>query len=72
MPLYEVVILETPTKDQAKEGKLERLVLGPVHRVAKNDQSAAMAVVMEAARSEDKDLDLPDPSRMDVIVRPFA
>ncbi len=65
--LYEVAILEKPTKKEVDEGKAsERLVLGPVAVVANDPQSAAIAAVLDA-----KDVTI-DRSRMEVLVRPFG
>lgn len=64
--LFEVAVLEKPTKKEAEEGKSERLVLGPVAVVARDSQSAAISAVLDA-----KAVDL-DRSRMEVLVRPFA
>jgi hypothetical protein len=68
MPLYWVAILETPTKKDAEEGKDERLILPPSPQVARDEQSAAIAVVLTQREM------LPefDKSRMKVIVVPFA
>ena len=65
MPLFEVAILEKPTKKEQEEGKSERLVLGPVSVIANDPQSAAISAVM------DKNVEV-DRSRMEVLVRPFA
>lgn len=65
MPLYEVAILEKPTKNEAEDGKQERLVLAPKPVVARDPQAAAIGAVMEAKL----EIDL---SRAEVIVRPFA
>jgi len=67
MPLFEVAILEEPTKKESEEtGAMERLVFGPKAVIAKDGQSAAIGAVMDQ-----KDIDL-DKSRMKVLVRPFA
>lgn len=66
MPLFEVAILETPTKKEAEDGKGERLVFGPKAVVAKNDQGAAIAAVLDGGTIEG------DRSRWTVLVRPFA
>lgn len=66
MSLWEVAILETPTKKDAEEGKAERLVLGPKAVIANDSQSAAIAAVLDAGTVE------MDRSRMQVLVRPFA
>jgi len=66
MPLYEVAILEKPTKNEAEDGKMERLVYGPVTVVARDPMSAGIAAV--------KGGDVPkfDDGRSEVLVRPFA
>lgn len=69
MPLFEIAILEQPTKKDAEEGKGERLVFGPKAVVASDSQSAAIAAVMDATGDELKAV---DKSRMQVLVRPFA
>ncbi len=66
MSLYEVAILERPTKKEAEEGKQERLVFGPKAVVANDPQSAAIAAVLDGEKPE------LDRSRMEVLVRPFA
>jgi hypothetical protein len=68
MPLFEVAILEKPTKKDAADGKSERLVFGPKAVVAADTQSAAIAAVMDAGGS----IGEIDRQRMDVLVRPFA
>jgi len=65
MPLFEVVILEIPTKEQAEKGESERLVLGPKAIVARTADAAAFGVAREAG----SDIDL---NRIEVLVRPFA
>ena len=67
MPLFEVAILEKPTKKEAEEGAGEKLVFGPKAVVARDSQSAAIAAVM--AGDVPKDIDR---QRMEVLVRPFA
>jgi len=66
MPLFEVAILEMPTKNEREDGKAERLALGPIAVVAKDEQSAAIAAVLDNGSV------IVDRSRMQVIVRPFA
>lgn len=67
MPLFEVAILQKPTKKEAEDGASEKLVFGPKAVVARDDQSAAIAAVLDG--DVPKDL---DKSRMEVLVRPFA
>lgn len=67
MPLFEVAILEQPTKKDAEEGRGERLVFGPKAVVASDGQSAAIAAVMD-----NKEAVQVDKARMQVLVRPFA
>ena len=64
--LFEVAILETPTKKEREEGKTEKLVFGPKPVVANDSQSAAIAAVLDGDKIE------VDRSRMQVLVRPFA
>jgi hypothetical protein len=66
MPLFEVAILERPTKKDAEDGKTERLAFGPRPVVAADPQSAAIAAVLDAGN-----IDV-DRQRMEVLVRPFA
>src|SRR5262245_5840994 len=47
MPLFEVAILQKPTKKEAEDGACEKLVFGPKAVVANDDQSAAIAAVMD-------------------------
>jgi hypothetical protein len=68
MPLFEVAILEKPTKKDAADGKSERLVFGPKAVVAADSQSAAISAVMDGGA----EIGTLDKSRMDVLVRPFA
>ena len=67
MPLFEVAILEKPTKKEAEEGASEKLVFGPTAVVARDQQSAAIAAVM----GKDVPSDIAR-ERMEVLVRPFA
>jgi hypothetical protein len=66
MPLFEVAILENPTKKEIEEGTAtEKLVYGPKAVVASDAQSAAISAVMDDAPKVDR-------TRMKVIVRPFV
>jgi hypothetical protein len=67
MPVFEIVIIERPTKKQAEDGAIERLILGPKAVVAKDGQAAAIGAVM--GNDMPKDLDL---TRVDVLIRPFS
>lgn len=70
MPLFEVAIIQRPTKKEAEDGASEKLVFGPVSVIARDQQSAAINAVMDTGKS------LPgtetDRSRWEVLVRPFA
>lgn len=69
MPLFEVAILEKPTKKEVEEGTgKERLVFGPKAVVAHDGQSAAIAAVLDG-EGVPKDVSR---ERMEVLVRPFA
>ena len=66
MPLFEVAILERPTKTESEEGKGERLVFGPKAVVANDPQSAAIVAVLDGEKPE------MNRERMEVLVRPFV
>ena len=67
MPLFEVAILEKPTKKEAEEGATEKLVFGPKAVVARDTQGAAVAAVMSQAGQVTIDM-----NRAEILVRPFA
>lgn len=67
MPLFEVAILETPTKKEIEEeGAQEKLVFGPKAVIARDSQSAGIIAIMD-----NKEVDV-DKAKMQVLVRPFA
>ena len=69
MPLFEVAILETPTKKEIEDGTgNEKLVFGPRFVVARDGQSAAMKAVLE----NPTDVATVNKERMAILVRPFA
>ncbi len=65
MPLFEVAILEMPTKKESEDGGVEKLVFGPKAVIAKDTQSAGISAVLEENVKVDR-------ARMTVLVRPFA
>lgn len=66
MPLFEVAVIEKPTKKEAEEnGATEKLVFGPKAVVGRDAQSAAIQAVM----GEGATIDL---NKCEVLVRPFA
>ena len=68
MPLFEVAILQKPTKKELEEGTgTEKLVFGPKFVVAQDSQSAAIASVMGEGAPAGLDM-----TRAQVLVRPFA
>lgn len=70
MPLFEVAILELPTKNEKEDGRSERLAFGPAAVIAKDEQAAAIAAVLDS--SQQAEHIVVDRSRMQVLVRPFA
>ena len=68
MPLFEVAILLEPTSNEEADGKLEEIIIPPTPIIAKNLESAGVAVSVKFA---DKLKDV-DTSRMKVLVRPFV
>ena len=69
MPLFEVAVIEHTKKKESEGGSTERLVFGPYPVVAKDPQGAALASVLKEGRETLADL---DPSKLEVLVRPFA
>lgn len=67
MPLFEVAILQKPTKKEAEEGGNEKLIFGPKHVIARDDQAAGFAALMGGDVPRDLDM-----NRAEVLVRPFA
>lgn len=67
MPLFEVAIVQRPTKKEAEDGGIEKLLFGPKAVVAKNEQAAAIGAVMGGELGADADL-----TRIDVLIRPFS
>lgn len=65
MPLFEVAVIEHPTKKDREEGAQDKLVFGPKAIIAKDPQSAAIAAVMGEKIAM-------DPERIEVLIRPFA
>lgn len=67
MPVFEIAIIEKPTKKAAEDGAIERLIFGPKAVVAKDSQSAAIGAVMGGDMPKNVDL-----TRIDVLIRPFS
>ena len=68
MPLFEVAIVQQPTKKETEEGTgVEKLLFGPKAVLARDGQTAAIAAV--TGPDAPKDLDM---TRAQVLVRPFA
>jgi hypothetical protein len=66
--LFEVAILQKPTKKELDEGTgTEKLVFGPQAVVARDAQSAAIAAVTGPNAPQGLDM-----TRAEVLVRPFA
>ncbi len=72
MPLFEVAILEKPTKKEAEEVKPERLVFGPAAVIARDAASAAIGAVLGDGSTADRCKVKVDTQRMEVLVRPFV
>lgn len=68
MPLFEVAILEVPSKKEVEDGATEKLAFGPTFVIANDAQSAAIKAVLENAGEASK----VDQNKMEVLVRPFA
>ena len=69
MPLFEVAILEEPSKrEKERESKPEKLVMPPTAVIASDPQSAAISVVLDKPDV----LAGVDRTRMRVLIRPFG
>ena len=67
MPLFEVAVIQKPTKKEAEEGGIEKLLFGPRAVVARDAHAAAIGAVMGGEMPKDADL-----TRIDVLIRPFS
>lgn len=68
MNLFEIAILEVPTKKQMEdEGKKARIVVEPTCILAKDEQTALMRLAKDGKIPSDADED-----RLNVLIRPFA
>jgi hypothetical protein len=68
MPLFEVAIIQKPTKKEAEDGTgVEKLLFGPAAVVARDGQSAAITAVTGPNAPQGLDM-----TRAEVLVRPFA
>jgi len=65
MPLYEVAILEKPTKKEAEDGAQEKLILAPRCVVAPDQQTAMLQVVRDPGLQFDL-------LKAQILVRAFA
>jgi hypothetical protein len=67
MPLFEVAILQKPTKKEVEDGSgTEKLLFGPQAVVAKDETGAAIAAARTGVPAE------MDMGRVEVLVRPFG
>jgi hypothetical protein len=67
MPLFEVALVQKPTKKEAEEGAQETLILPPMAIIARDDRAAGFQAVITH-----KDKLAVDLQRVEVLVRPFA
>lgn len=67
MPLFEVAIIEKPTKKDAEDGKGERIIMSPKAVIAADGQSAAISAVLDSSQPLEGDR-----ARWQVLVRPFG
>ncbi len=65
--LYEVALIQQPTQKEREEGAIESLIMAPTPVIAKDEQSAGVAAVMQQKDSIKCDI-----GRIQVLVRPFA
>jgi hypothetical protein len=66
-PVYEVVVIEDPTEDEAKAGKLAVLKLGPAVAIGSSPENAMVKLIKDNASRLPEDM-----GRVRVFIRPFA
>ncbi len=68
VPLYEIAILQKPTKKEIDEGTgTEQLVFGPKAVVARDEQAAVLSAIMGNGSTPNIDI-----TRAEVLIRPFG
>ena len=67
MPLFEVAIIEKPTKKQKESGEEGKLLFGPKAMMASDYKTANMKALQSV-----KDLSKLKPSLVEVLIRPFV
>jgi hypothetical protein len=67
MPLFEVALIQHPTKKEEEAGGQEKLILAPKAVIAKDAQSAGVVAVHEHREAIECDI-----TKVEVIVRPFV
>jgi hypothetical protein len=68
MPLFEVAIIQKPTRKEIEEGTgSEKLLFGPTAVLARDNQAAAITAVTGTGAPVGLDM-----ARAEVLVRPFA
>lgn len=65
MPMFEVAIIEKPTKNASEDGAVDKLVFGPKAVIAASKEAAIVAATKSYEGTA-------EPARMEVLVRPFA
>ena len=67
MPLFEVAIIQRPTKKEEEDGAVEKLLLDPTWVIAKNQDMAVAQALRRAVKTlTDEQMD-----RAEGLVRPF-
>jgi hypothetical protein len=67
MPLYEIALIQNPTKKEAEDGKVAVIILPPTAVIATDDRAAAVIAV-----ANNRDKITGELSRVEVLVRPFC
>jgi hypothetical protein len=65
--LFEVAIIEKPSKKEEEEGAVEKLVFGPKAVIARDPSGAVIAAVLNGSDKPTIDL-----NKAEVLVRPFV
>lgn len=67
MPVFEVCVIQKPTKREAEDGQLEKLVTHINTVIARDSQAAAIMAIVDGDIHADVDR-----TRLEVLVRPFG
>ncbi len=66
-PVYEIVVVEEPTEEEAKKGISPKLLLGPVAAIGNSPEQAMVSLIKKNSDTLPEDM-----GKVRVFIRPFA